>query len=392
MEQESLWFVRPKPLEDEILSSWVVRLAWAQGLKLESFCFRSWGRGAQVMSGDVDLFAREEILNTLQKCTGASSAQVANTTFQPLIGTLFDVLSKQGPTSWINFLGKRNRVNRDRGLCYCPDCLRQDGVPYFRRTWRVAFVTTCLIHKRQLVDSCPHCDAPVSIDRWDKSINDFGIGHPITHCQRCRKDRTVASTGGIVEDEVFLEFQWILERALVRGWVNVSGKPIDALLFFCGLRMLASILLDRRRSDRLRIGFQELGKLVNLENEPTKKRRMESLSIPLRYEIMQTLAWLFEDWPDRFITICKQQKFSSSYLFDQTKKNVAIVPFWLWEPTYLYLNGRYYAPSNDEIRSAADYLIRTRGELKKGELAKILGVSWLNKATLKRYAGEFGTT
>ncbi|MFZ6814933.1 TniQ family protein [Undibacterium sp. Rencai35W] len=391
MEQDSLWFVRPKPLEDEILSSWIVRLAWAQGLKLESFCFRSWGRGAQVMSGDVDLFARHEILKTLQICTGASYEQVVNTTFQPLIGTLFYDLPKQSFTSWITFLGNRNRVNRDRGLSFCPDCLRQDITPYFRRTWRLAFVTTCLVHKKQLICCCPHCDAPVSIDRWDKSKNYMESGHPITHCQRCRKDRTIRSVGISVQDNILLNFQWLLERTLAYGWVNISGKPIDALLFFRGLLMIVNILLDRRKTDRLRIGFLELGKLTNLINEPTKKRRMESLPISLRSEIMQTLGWLFEDWPHRFIGLCKQQKFSSSYLFDQAKYNIADVPFWLWEPTYLYLHRRYYAPSNGEIDSAADYLLRTKGELKKGELAKILGVSWLNKKTLNRYASQFTT-
>lgn len=35
---ESLWPIRYKPYRDELLTSWLIRLAWGHGLKVQTFC------------------------------------------------------------------------------------------------------------------------------------------------------------------------------------------------------------------------------------------------------------------------------------------------------------------------------------------------------------------
>ena len=44
----------------------------------------------------------------------------------------------------------------------CPWCLQGDAEPYFRRQWRLTFVTLCPQHRCQLLDRCAACAAPCS--------------------------------------------------------------------------------------------------------------------------------------------------------------------------------------------------------------------------------------
>lgn len=50
------WFIRPSPLPDETLSSWLVRLAYARKIKLQNLYFELVGRGFNVSQRDIDLY------------------------------------------------------------------------------------------------------------------------------------------------------------------------------------------------------------------------------------------------------------------------------------------------------------------------------------------------
>jgi hypothetical protein len=389
MEQPSLWLIRPKPIEGELLSSWMVRLAFAQGLKLESFCYRSWGRGAQVMNGDIDLYATDEVFQTLACHTGASMQQVSQTVFADMAGTLFDQILQNGLTEWVTFLGFRKKSPLIQGLSYCPLCIATDTLPYIRKLWRMAFATVCVIHRIRLKQDCPHCGAPFTIHRWDKGNHLIYPGHPITHCPHCRKDRTKGAAIEEVKDVQVIDFQRILENTVDHGWIKMNDRTTDAYLFFAGLAMLASVLLERRRANRLRKQLLQQEFLSLVVATPTKSQRVEALSLSLRYEIMRVLAWLWEDWPTRFIQLCQDTQFSSSYLFDHFSGPVKNIPFWLWEPVYLNLSRKHYAPAEEEIDAVLAYLKRRQKIVKKIDVVRLLGVSWLNKATLKRLSAQF---
>jgi len=42
-------------------------------------------------------------------------------------------------------------------LRFCPQCLAEDGQPYFRREWRLATTIACARHGIRLLDRCPDC-------------------------------------------------------------------------------------------------------------------------------------------------------------------------------------------------------------------------------------------
>jgi hypothetical protein len=183
-----LWPAHPKPLEDELLSSWWVRLARANHERLHSFT-RIILPGHAVWNRDLDKSASDETLRLLSRKTGTTYARVQATTLQGLTGCLFPRFNAHGNTKWILPIGVYHRTRRRYGLQFCPQCLRTDAVPYFRRLWRLAFVTMCPVHWTPLLDRCPACGAAVAFHRREFGAARSSIAnHPITLCQQCDFD------------------------------------------------------------------------------------------------------------------------------------------------------------------------------------------------------------
>ncbi|MDQ3555642.1 MAG: TniQ family protein, partial [Gemmatimonadota bacterium] len=74
-----LWPVHLKPLPDELLSSWLGRLAAAHGLKLHTFCTLAFGRRA-LWNRDLDRLAPPEVMEVLAERTATPPARVRETT------------------------------------------------------------------------------------------------------------------------------------------------------------------------------------------------------------------------------------------------------------------------------------------------------------------------
>ncbi len=140
------WPVKVSPARDELLSSWLHRLAHAHGLSPRHFGERL-GVGSGAWSARVDLDPPEFLLNLLHHQTGVGRDGLAGLTFgaeqwRPLLL----------PLRW----RKRKRIQAT-WLQFCPLCLAEDETPYFRRRWRRASVMTCRRHGRALLDRCPSC-------------------------------------------------------------------------------------------------------------------------------------------------------------------------------------------------------------------------------------------
>ena len=60
-----LWPIHYKPLPDELLSSWLVRLAHGHGLKVQTFCNLIFGNSQQVWNRDIDRLAPTWLLDQL---------------------------------------------------------------------------------------------------------------------------------------------------------------------------------------------------------------------------------------------------------------------------------------------------------------------------------------
>lgn len=111
--------------------------------------------------------------------SGYSYGQIFNLTLRSYIETLLPKFNPSGCNKYFTYLKNRGRSNKLYGQRYCPECLREDKTPYFRKKWRLKAIVRCEKHDKELNDRCHQCGEPISLYKFNKK----GIG--FTRCWSC---------------------------------------------------------------------------------------------------------------------------------------------------------------------------------------------------------------
>jgi hypothetical protein len=183
-----LWPIRYKPFPDELLSCWLVRLAHGHGLKVQTFCNLMFGNRRQVWNRDIDRLAPAWLVDELILRTGTSPELAWGTTLRAYEGILYPKFRLSGTSRWILALKVYHRTRQGYGLQFCPACLAEDNIPYFRKRWRIALNTVCSKHGTMLFDRCPHCGAAVAFHRLDMAGVEAIDVAPLSYCHSCQFD------------------------------------------------------------------------------------------------------------------------------------------------------------------------------------------------------------
>lgn len=167
------WPVSVDPLPDELLSSWLHRLALANGIAPRSFA-GVLGLGEGMWSPRLDLRLPRHVAGLLADQTGVPPEAVGAMTMSgcamaPLLLPLRDSAHR----------------NRSTWMQYCCQCLATDDAPYFRQQWRLASRVSCFVHGCGLRDRCPACHAGVAAFHQRELV-------PQHFCARCRFDLRAA--------------------------------------------------------------------------------------------------------------------------------------------------------------------------------------------------------
>lgn len=157
-----LWPIHLKPYDEELLSSWLIRLCRAYGAEPDRLCAAIW-RHPAFWQRDIDKGTYDHILQVLADQTATPPARVLETTFRGYPGFPTWELDHNRRAPWVLSIGLRGGRRQRPWLQYCPYCLQNDDEPYFRRHWRLAFVTVCTQHRCRLLDRCLNCAAPCNI-------------------------------------------------------------------------------------------------------------------------------------------------------------------------------------------------------------------------------------
>lgn len=197
------WPVSVDPLPDELLSSWVHRLAFANGIAPRSFA-TVLGLGDGMWSPRLDLRLPRHVAGLLCDQTGVPDETIAAMTMTgcPLTPLLLPL---------------RENAHRRRStwLQYCSLCLAADEAPYFRKEWRLASRISCFVHGCGLRDRCPACRS---------GIASFDLGElvPQHFCVRCGFDFRNALKASVKASARRLE------RAIADMWRVESAKGSPA--------------------------------------------------------------------------------------------------------------------------------------------------------------------
>lgn len=358
--------VRVNPQEDECLSSWFVRLAHANGEKVQRLAFQIWGRGQRLVGlNDLDRGDWVDVLQPLAAMSRVPLAAVQATTLRAYEGWLWEEFGKRGVRPWVRPIVDGSHRRRLFGQQACSLCLRQDPTPYFRRSWRLAMHCVCPKHACMLIDRCESCAAPLVAHRGDVGSQSVRPSSGLVWCWNCGADLRALTV--IPASAAEVAHQETLLSALQQGWAAVAGVPVHSVLFFGGLRMLWAFL-DAPRWSR--------GLAVNATPNPRKRYgSFEVLPVKERIPLLLAAGAYLDDWPDRLMEDMRKHKISSSKLLHfWILGPLNSAPFWLWEPVHHRQDRSMYVPTDEEISQAMSFVLRRDGKLRISEVCRALNM------------------
>jgi Zn ribbon nucleic-acid-binding protein len=154
------WQFNLHPLSDELLSSWLIRNAIANGSDPACFSIAVWGKW-RAWTVDFDRQTPRNKLQILSRSSGVDKNTLQSMTLLPTIEKILPCRPNINTAwQWVVPTGGRNRT-KINGLHYCPLCLSHK-THYFSKSGRLAWNTTCPVHKFQLISHCPKCHTTIS--------------------------------------------------------------------------------------------------------------------------------------------------------------------------------------------------------------------------------------
>ncbi|MGG7666049.1 TniQ family protein [Dyadobacter sp. BHUBP1] len=318
--QPAYWPVFVFPKEDELLSSWLVRLSQRLRLKVQTFCSLAFA-GTSVWNRDIDKLAPEGLLQVLASRTPVSFLRVQQCGLKDYEGRVYLKHNSQGNTKWILPLGIYHRTRKSFGLLFCPMCLQKDGEqPYFRKSWRLSFSVVCPTCHIYLHDRCPQCDSPVMFFRGELGHRNQGPEKPISTCSGCGFD--LAFSEASRAPVRLVRMQKKLYSILGHGW---KKEVIYSHLYFDVLGQVLKILLSN--SPKCKVVQNDLSLRFGC-NLPSQQERdcpgFDFLPLSTRTALLRQACWLLEGDCKNLIFICTYHGLTSSDLLRDMKQ----APFW----------------------------------------------------------------
>lgn len=346
MDVWSLWPSRPKPFLDESFASWFIRLAHANGLPPKDL-YRAAIPGAYLHSLDLDRLGSPQLFRTLEDKTGIDAAHIWELTLAPWHGKLFEADEGLNKLLWLPPVG-REASKKSFGQQVCPRCL-DEGPLYFRKFWRLSFVTACPQHGVLLVDRCRKCGSPIAPDRGLDARGRL-------RCFRCQADFADGGAEPIWRDGD-LAVQHALVQAASEGWLELAAYgPVHSLAAFQILMLLFRLLATGRPSLGLRTWLA--GRVDFPTAAPAtipRIKEVELLNPRCRQELIRLAWYLIGDWPKRFVEAAVGIGLSTRDLIRGP------VPFAYWHPVTTHLADPIRSYGEEEAKAARAYLER-RGE------------------------------
>ena len=354
------WPYQPKPLPDELLSSYMVRLALGMDLKPITFLNTVWGSSRNLLAQDLDNFVPQRIASRIEAGAGVEASAVLTMALSSYVGTLLTSHNPRGRNPWLLPITIDNIRRHRHGLQFCPVCLATDTAPYFRKRWRIAFVTSCTVHGMLLRDRCAACDEPV---------HQHAAASP-RHCSACGAGLCVPTPSLARHDHI--AWQALLEAGFYRGWIMLGSEPTRAHVVFAIARQIAALLVNGKRADRLR---DEAARAWGGDPAPyarlTARQPIEYLGVAERHRLFDMVERLMRGWPHRFVHACHEADFHRSHAIRDMKDP----PFAYQEVMRAYMDRTPYYASESEVAATAAWLRRTRGRATYRDLKSICGES-----------------
>lgn len=300
----------PRPIQSELLSSYMTRLAHQHGLSAYRF-FSYWLPGVPVWNRDLDRSISDHSLDLILEVTQLDRRQLELMTLRDYERQLSGLenapwVCRQGIAPWLNAVGVYHRTRRRFGLQYCPECLVSKDAAFIK-PWRLAFVTMCPIHARWLLDCCTKCGGPIVPHR--NNVSPLRCQNCHSWLSSCREDFSMKS--GITD--ALLNIQQKYQN--LSGHFHVGSEEIAHPEVLRGLHLLMPVL----RAHRFRFKSRCKELLAEAGTGPIELTRVWG-----RAEVLLFLDRILVNWPDSFRTLALQ-----AGITQQTFNPNKTIPPWL---------------------------------------------------------------
>lgn len=285
------WAIRPEPQESELLSSYLVRVAHLHGMSAYRFC-SFYFSGINIWNRDIDRAATDTLISAIALYSGQTKGRIEALTLHSWRAILGRprVLGHPRPAidSWLNAVGIFHRKRKGFGMQFCAQCLAETA--YFKKEWRLSFVTVCLQHGCSLTDCCGHCQAPVCMHRNDALM---------CHCWNCglRLSTCSLSYDEGLDERLYGQAQMM--KVLTQNLTDSDTAGFDGGAYFSGISLLL-------RSIKYRLAHMEPISQPGAPFMHCAGERIEIQRLPERAEQCRFIFGLLESWPESLVHLSNE--------------------------------------------------------------------------------------
>jgi hypothetical protein len=305
----AVWPLVPAILDDEVISSWLVRCALAHDCDATTLTGDVWP-DVRFWCADVDRELSSGQLRALHVRSGLSVEILQASTLVPLRMQMADMARFPiGVAPWFLCLGVRNR-RRCGGLQYCAKCF-EEQIPHYLIQARLAWHTACPIHNVGLLDRCESCDAPLCPHLIVPPAVD------LSRCHRCGYELKRAATKPALENA--LNFQNATD-GLFAGPPHLYGQ---ARLLLADWLSLAKWMLGILRAGARVHGprtdgfFNGLGLSFEAVVAPMTGLPFEYLAPDERADLLAKVWTMIQAGPDRLISLARDEDMRPSLFYSR---------------------------------------------------------------------------
>jgi hypothetical protein len=358
-----LWPVHPQPYPDELLSSWLTRIAIRSGFNLKTLC-------QQLLESDhaspreIDRVYNDNLIQNLAEGTGQPQETVLKSTLADDEGYVF-LNRSYGMNHWI-FPTTIFKKMAHNGLAYCPECLATDAEPYYRKSWRYAFNPVCPVHRRFLKQACPCCKAPFVYFATATIPNDRTM-HYCLNCGYWLGDWPAELDEQRQTIDRLIDIQALLANGIARNAFTLPNYGTAPAIAY--LQILHTLAYAMRLPEKAALALKHYPNipadlsLSPLEQDhpslPLEMRHPESIGVTLCLA-----STLIADWPACIVKLDAIRAFSG-----RSDEQLREIPLSILESLKDILPSRTFKSSDKEIESASLLL---RGKLVRKEIPQEL--------------------
>lgn len=352
------WLFMVEPFEDELLSSWLTRIAKANFTTVIGLFSQQWAC-KRFSNKDIDIYEYpEDFWQTLSSCTGVSIERIYQMRLKSYEGYIQETINGKGKQRWVVTSSHDIKYSqRLRGLCYCPLCLKENV--YYKKEWKLYFVNACTKHCCFLESQCQKCGASIAPVYTQ-------VGQGMEFCFHCGASLLDMEPTMIPRYSGGLKAIKRLLNIARRGYFLLDGKWHYSLSYFYVLRIFARHISHASYWKKM------------VQNDGKKHRNFpEQFTTRQMFGITKRSVELFQNWPYQFQEFFKRCKLKNKPRIlekYERKNNYKDLPFWFLRPLEEFVDV-IHPLSKEEVNNIKAYLSQ-RGELTAKKFAKMTGYNW----------------